>query len=368
MRFIPLSIVKEGTYLGQTLYNDQGKILLKKGTKLTYRYIDKIKQHGFYTIYVIDKYSQQDLEDIIDPQIRRKAIDSVRNLHNTFSLASDNSISNFRRKRVQKENDTNLNEIQEMVKLIVDDVFKNRQLLISLIDIKSLDNYTYNHSVNVGILSLTLGIAYGLNRNDLYDLTLGCMLHDVGKIFVSKDILNKDGSLNNNEFNIIKEHCKDGFTYLRENTDLSSRVRIVALQHQERHDGSGYPEGLKGDNIHKFAQIASVADVYDALTSNRPYRRALSPNEAIEYIMGSGGRYFNIELVKKFLKKIVPFPVGTIVELSNGFVGNVTKINENMILRPTVKIFRYKKEDIDSFLCDLSKENNIVIKGIVYDI
>ncbi len=220
----------------------------------------------------------------------------------------------------------------------------------------------------MGILALTLGIGYGLNRNDLYDLTLGCMLHDTGKIFIPMDILNKSKKLNGNEFDIIKGHCEKGFRYLRDNTDLSPRVRIIALQHQERFDGSGYPQGLKGSEINKLAQISAVADVYDALTSDRPYRSALSPHEAIEYIMASGGTHFDTNMVKTFLKKIIPFPVGTVVELSNGFIGTVEKINENMILRPTLKIFKFGKKHLIPFICDLSKENKIVIKNIVYDL
>jgi len=363
-----MTVVKEGVYLGQTLYNNQGKVLLMKGTKLTKRYIDKIKEHGFYTIYIIDKYSQQELQDIIKPQIRRKAIDSVRNIYNSFSRLQDGSLNVFRRKELEKESISSIEEMQIMAKTIVDDIFSHPELLVSLVDIKSLDTYTFNHSVSVGVLALTLGISSGLNRNDLYDLTLGCMLHDVGKIFIPTDILNKKDRLSTSEFEVIKEHCEKGFSYLRDNTDLGPRVRIVALQHQERFDGSGYPQGLKGDKINKLAQIASVADVYDALTSHRPYRMALPPHEAIEYMMASGGTHFNMELIKTFLSKIIPFPVGTVVELSNGFIGTVEKLNDNMLLRPVIKIFKLGDEELNPFMCDLSRENNIVIKNIVYDI
>ncbi len=368
MRLVPLSVIKEGVFLGKTLFNDQGKILLTEGTKLTNRYIDKIKEQGFYTIYIIDDYSQQELRDVIKPQIRRQAIDTVRNIYNTFSQIEDPDINGFKKNKSLEENALNIDQIQKIAKTIVDDIFTQPELLVGLVDIKNLDSYTYNHCVNVGILALTLGIGYGLNRNDLYDLTLGCMLHDIGKIFIPKAILNKNGKLSKDEYELIQSHCEKGFTYLREHTDLSATVRIIALQHQERYDGSGYPVGLKGDNINKLAQMASVADVYDALTSDRPYRRALAPNEAIEYIMGSGGRHFNIKMVKTFLGKIIPFPIGTVVLLSNGYIGTVDKLNIEMILRPIIKVFRYDNKDIDSFICDLSQETNVVIKSVVYDL
>ncbi|WP_432409531.1 HD-GYP domain-containing protein [Wukongibacter sp. M2B1] len=368
MRLIPLSVVRDGVFLAQTLYNTDGKVLLVKGTKLTYKYIQKIKEHGFYSIYIFDEYSEQELDDIIKPQIRRKAIDTIQNIYNNFITTQDAIINPLKKDKINSQSQANLSEIQNMAKLIVDDIFSQPKLLISLVDIKSLDTYTFNHSVNVGVLALTLGIAYGLNRNDLYDLTLGCMLHDVGKIFVPNEILNKRGKLNDEEFKIIQEHCEKGFTYLRENTDLGPRVRIVALQHQERYDGSGYPQGLKGDQINTLSQIAAIADVYDALTSDRPYRKALSPHEAIEYLMGSGGTHFNMNMIRSFLQKIIPFPVGTVVKLSNGFIGTVEKINHEILLKPTVKVFKYNKEAVNPFSCDLSREKTIVIKDVVYEV
>lgn len=368
VRLVPLSVVREGVFLAQTLYNSDGKVLLVKGTKLTHRYINKVKEHGFYSIYIFDQYSEQELDDIIKPQIRRKAIDTISSIYNNFGVIEDENTNEFKKKNLTKENLLGFDQIQKMAKLIVDDIFSQPKLLISLVDIKSLDTYTYNHSVNVGILALTIGIAYGLNRNDLYDLTLGCMLHDVGKIFVPNEILNKQGELNDQEYSIIQEHCEKGFAYLRENTDLGPKVRIISLQHQERYDGSGYPQGLKGNEINILSQIASVADVYDALTSDRPYRKALSPHEAVEYLMGSGGTFFNMDLVKSFLQRIIPFPIGTIVKLSNGFIGTVEKLNHDMLLRPVIKVFKYNNDNINPFLCNLSKEKNIVIKNVVFDV
>lgn len=367
MRLIPLSVAREGVFLAQTLYNSAGKVLLVKGTKLTHKYIQKIREHGFYSVYIFDQYSEQELDDVIKPQVRRKAIDAIQNIYNKFSTMEDTT-NPFKKDSVSKESQLKIEQIRKMSKLIVDDIFSQPQLLISLVDIKSLDTYTFNHSVNVGVLALTLGIAYGLNKNDLYDLTLGCMLHDVGKIFVPSDILNKNGKLNDDEFKVIKDHCEKGFVYLRENTELGPRVRIVALQHQERYDGSGYPQGLKGNQINTLAQIASIADVYDALTSDRPYRKALSPNEAIEYLMAAGGTHFNMDMIRSFLQKIIPFPVGTVVKLSNGFIGSVEKINQEMLLRPTIKIFKHNDREVNPFMCDLGREKNIVISNVVYDV
>ncbi|QEK10926.1 HD-GYP domain-containing protein [Crassaminicella thermophila] len=368
MRLVPIGVVKEGTYLAQTLYNERGQILLAKGVKLTSGLVKRIRDHGFYSIYIIDEYSQGELDDIIKPQIRQKAIATVRATLNTSAELDSDDLNTFERKKLQKQSEQELANIQELAKLIVDDIFTQKDIMVNLVDIRSVDGYTYNHSVNSAILSLVLGIGYGLNKNDLYDLTMGVMLHDIGKMFIPDEILNKKGKFKDDEYEIMKEHTTRGFNYLRENTNMSTKVRIISLQHHEKVDGSGYPYGLKDEQIYILSKVAAIAEVYDALTSGRPYRDAMSPNEAVEYIMGSGGRHFNMELVKAFVKKVNPYPVGTIVYLSNNSIAVVEEINSLYILRPLVRVIKQDGKIVEPFLCDLKKENNIVIEGICYEV
>ncbi|MCT4606603.1 MAG: HD-GYP domain-containing protein [Marinisporobacter sp.] len=368
MRLVPISAAKEDTFLAQTIYDDKGRVLLAKGVKLTKGLLARIRAHGFYCIYIIDEYSQGELDDIIKPQIRQKAIATVRATLNTSMALDNEKISKFERKKIEKRGQQELENIQKLSKLIVDDIFTQKDIMINLVDIKSVDNYTYNHSVNSAIMALVLGIGYGLNRNDLYDLTMGLMVHDIGKMFIPKEVLNKQGKLDDEEYAVIKEHVTRGFNYLRENTNMSTKVRIVSLQHHEKVDGSGYPYGLKDAQIYKLSKIAAVAEVYDALTSGRPYRGALPPNEAVEYIMGSGGRHFNMDMVKAFVKNINPYPVGTIVYLSNNSIAVIEEINSLYILRPIVRVIKQDDKIVEPFLCDLKRESNIVIKGICYEV
>ena len=368
MRLIPIDAVKDGAFLAQPLYNDKGQILLAKGTKISSKFREKIKEAGFYTVYILDEYSNEEIEDIIKPEIRRKTITSVTTVLNHIS-DSNNPEKNFSHK---KKLETNINggleQIEELVKNIVDDVFSQKNVMINLVDIKNNDSYTYYHSVNVGILALVLGIGMNMNKMDLYDLVMGSLLHDVGKMFIPKEILNKKGKLTPEEFSIMQEHSSRGFNYLKDHTDLSGKVRIIALQHQEKVDGTGYPYNLKNDQIFPLSRITSIADVYDALTSDRPYRNGLHPNEAVEYIMGSGGRYFDMDMVKVFVKKVVPYSVGTIVKLSNQSIGIVESINQEFILRPVIKILKQNNVMVAPFLCDLKREYNIVIEGIVHNL
>jgi HD-GYP domain-containing protein (c-di-GMP phosphodiesterase class II) len=368
MRLIPIDAVKDGAFLAQPLYNDKGQILLTKGTKLSSKFREKIKEAGFYTVYILDEYSNEEIEDIIKPEIRRKTITSITTVLNHISDFNSPEKSSSHKKKLETNINGGLENIEELVKSIVDDVFSQKNVMINLVDIKNNDSYTYYHSVNVGILALVLGIGMNMNKMDLYDLVMGSLLHDVGKMFIPKEILNKQGKLTPEEFNIMQQHSARGFNYLKDHTDLSGKVRIIALQHQERVDGTGYPYNLKNEQIYPLSRIASIADVYDALTSDRPYRNGLHPNEAVEYIMGSGGRYFDMEMVKAFVKKVVPYSVGTIVKLSNHSIGIVESINQEFILRPVIKIVKQNNIMVAPFLCDLKREYNVVIEGIVHNL
>ena len=188
--------------------------------------------------------------------------------------------------------------------------------MISLVDIKNSDSYTYRHSVNVGILALVLGISYDLNKNDLYDLVMGSILHDIGKMFIPSEILMKKGKLTPEEFRIIQEHPTRGFHYLKDYSNLSAKARIVVLQHQERIDGSGYPYGLKGDQIYIFSKIAAVADIYDALISDRIYRAGIKKELVSNYLLENAGKTLSIPVVQIFYNITSTIDLESIFELA----------------------------------------------------
>ncbi len=206
-------------------------------------------------------------------------------------------------------------------------------MLVNMIDLKVFDDYTYSHSVNVAVLSIIIGVTMGLGRKELTKLGLGALLHDIGKVFIDKDIVNKPGKLTDEEFSSMKMHSKLGYDYVRDRFQLPVKSYVAVLDHHERYDGSGYPNSKKGDEISDFGKMIALADVYDALTSERPYRKALPPSEAMEYIMGNSQVHFDPELVKVFSRKVAPYPVGTLVKLSNGMTGLVVENYEAFCLR-----------------------------------
>lgn len=373
MRLVPIECVREGSILARTLFDDDGRILLKEGVKLTRNIINRIASIKIYSVYIIDEYSTKEIEDVIKPEIRQKAVSKLKETflsiekfipsEDNDAIQSKTQLNNF-----IKERQAFFDNIVEIANSLMEEIFSKKNLLVNLVDIKSMDNYTYQHCVNVAVLSLILGINLGLNKIELRDLCIGALIHDIGKILTPKSILLKESDLTDSEFAIMKEHTIKGFEYAKNIPEISAIVRTIILEHHERYDGTGYPNEKKAEEIHKFSRIVSIADVYDALTSDRPYRRALSPSEALEYIMAGGDSQFDFDMVKTFAHLIVPYPEGTLVALNTGEYGIVEEVCHNYPLRPKVKIIKSKAPEKINTTINLIECMDIVIKDYVYNI
>ncbi len=368
MRLVPLSSLREGSELAKTIFDPEGRILLAKGVIIKSNIIKRIRAAGIMSVYINDEYSDTEIEDIIKPELRQKVVKTIKDSFNKFfGFTSSNGKIN---KNVSKQIDQNMMNINFLVSSIVDEIYSQKDILIKIVDIKTLDNYIYEHCVSVAILSIIMGIELKFNKDKLTHLAFGAILHDLGKTYVPKEILLKKGKLDDNEYDIIKNHSKQGYEYLKDNMYVSSIPRVITLQHHERVDGTGYPNGLKGDEINDCAKIVAIADVYDALTSDRPYRAAMSPNEALEYIMGASGTLFDYEMVRAFVRRVVPYPEGTLVKLSNGDVGVVEETNAKFTLRPKIKLIMHNGAEVNNMYFDLIDEKNIniTIKDVAYNI
>ncbi|MBS4041634.1 MAG: HD-GYP domain-containing protein [Flavobacteriales bacterium] len=365
MRFVPINSVKEGSQLAKTIFDKEGRILLSEGVKLSESLLRRVKANNIFSIYIHDEYSQNEIEDIIKPELRQKAIKLIKDSFASFTKGiNQNSNNKMQAVKIKYEY---TNSINQLVKDILDDILSRQNIFVNLVDIKSMDNYTYEHSVNVTLLSLIIGIELNLNKDQLFELAVGAMLHDLGKTFVPVEILFKAGALKAEEFEIIKNHTTKGYEYLKNNIDISGVSRMVILQHHERIDGKGYPLNLKGQEINNLAKIVTIADVYDALTSDRPYRRAMSPNEALEYLMGGVDRFFEYQYVKAFIRRVIPYPEGTLVKLSSGDIAVIDKVNVEYPLRPQVRVIKQFKDRQELIGLDLLNEKNLTILGVHYD-
>ena len=223
---------------------------------------------------------------------------------------------------------------------IMDEIIDNDLILFTILELKNKDEYTYRHSVSVATFSLALGISLNLNIKELKELFVGALLHDIGKLFVPSSILLKNGPLTTKEFEIMKDHPRKGYNYLiLKNLGISNKALRICLEHHERIDGTGYPNNLKRNEIGILSKIVSIADVYDALTSNRSYRTPLSNTEALDYIKSNINSTFDEILSKIFSKLIKSNPKDkSLISINPNILEINPQIHNTSLLRPTIKL------------------------------
>lgn len=209
-----------------------------------------------------------------------------------------------------------------------------------LTHLRDRDAYLATHSINVCILALSVGAHLGFSQGSLRQLGLGALLHCVGRVKVPQEILDKPGPLEQHELDLVRRYPEDGFTLVSESGGVPELARQVIRCHQERWAGHGYPRGLFGESVPVMALIAGIADAYDAMTSDRPYRAAMSPEEALHVLYENAEREFGTDIVQAFMRVLGAFPVGSVIELDNGAVGMVVGLRPGAGLWPTVLLLQ----------------------------
>ena len=221
---------------------------------------------------------------------------------------------------------------------MVEEILSCGNVSLDLTDLRSYDDYTYAHSVNVAVYCGVIGMGMGMSEVELGHLVTAALLHDLGKLQIPDEILNKPGRLTQEEYLIMKSHATLSYQIISERWDISAHIKEAVLHHHENVDGSGYPDGLEGAQQTMFTRILHVADVYDALTSRRPYKEPYAPYEATEYLMGGCGIMFDREVVETLLKYVPLYPKGTMVTLSDGREAIIYENFGVHNLRPVVRL------------------------------
>jgi putative nucleotidyltransferase with HDIG domain len=238
-----------------------------------------------------------------------------------------------------------LAKMSPIVENITDSIFRNKDAFISLSRIKNKDEYTFQHSVSVCALLVAFTRAQEYERSVILEAGIGGLLHDVGKMKVPDAILNKPGPLTDAEFLDMKSHAAIGRELLRQTPGVPEVAIMITGQHHERYDGTGYPDKLKKDEISSLGQMASIVDVYDALTSNRVYHKGMEPTAALKKLFEWSKFHFNAGLVERFICLIGIYPVGTLVKLESGMLAVVVSPGTESLLRPIVRtVFDTKRE------------------------
>lgn len=333
MRLVNTRYVEEGSVLARPVINSFGTVLLQTGVRVTASYIGRLMALGYDVLFIQDDR----LEDVefhmtITGQTREVAYKTIQSVSEYIECGRESSLK--------------ASSVQTTVNQMINDLLFSADILGNLTEIQGYDDYTFHHSINTTIIGLILGIASGYSERKLLEFGMGVLMHDIGKIRIPESILNKKTPLKEEEFAEIKRHPTIGYEILRKNNDFSSLSAHVAFQHHEKWDGSGYPRGLKGNEIHEYGKLAAIADVYEALTSKRIYRKALEPNDAYEYIVSQSNQHFDPQVLKVFAKHIAVYPSGSGILLSNGQRGNVVKQNPAFPNRPLVRVFYQDEEPL----------------------
>ncbi len=349
MRKVSINFLKPGMIVARSVYDSGGRLLLAAGITLTENFIKRLSEMGIGSLYVEDEVFVGDVhaDDIVS---KRTRIKSVKLLKETYH-------------HVENQGYIDTRTVQKAIDELIDEILGSYGTLINYYEIRTYDDYTFSHSVDVCIFSLLTGISLGFDRLKLKELGIGALLHDIGKVKVSKEVLNKPGALTPDELQQIRRHPEEGFNILRRHHDIPLLSAHIALQHQERLDGSGYPRRLSGDEIHKYARVVMIADVFDALTSDRPYRTAYPVMQAVDFIGSLAGEAFEEDYVAALFSNISPFPAGSVVMLNTGEIGQVVKTDKSAPDRPVVRIFfdRQQNRINHPFEIDLSGEPSLSI-------
>ncbi|OUM89094.1 MAG: hypothetical protein BAA01_03335 [Bacillus thermozeamaize] len=353
MRMIALDKCFPGMRLAKSIYSVDGRVLLAQGVELTDRIIDRLKQYGISYVYIQDPmFADLQEEPTIPDEICTSAVAKIRHLFHEHLHSVQKCVSWSKMYR----------ELEEIFEHVYREIIRHKQTMIRLNQIYTYDAYLYKHSYQVGVYAMIIAIQHQYSKQRVFEMAMGSFLHDIGKLCIPREIVNKPGKLTEAEYEEVKRHTIYGYDILRQESCFSLLSAHVALQHHERLDGSGYPRALKGDEIHEYAKIVAIADVYDAMTTSRVYRQAMLPDHVMEMLYAGSGSKFDTQYLTTFRNSIVLYPVGLTVTLNTGERGVVVDNNTSTPHRPIVRVFEdAERRAIPPYEVDLTKALSIEI-------
>lgn len=322
MRIIATDLIDDKMKLAKPVYVGNCLILKKGSEKLT-RYVRNLMNMNVHYVCVEDDQSE--------------GIEIPETISDESRLVCKERLENTIQDLKQKQH-FNIGGLNDSISEIMEQVNRNSGVQISLLDLNSTDEYTMTHCVNTMIYSIVIGKELKLPPSVMEELSLGNLLHDIGKSYLKHDIIFKNGKLSDDEFEYVKQHPRYGYQVVNNFSNLSNASKDIVLHHHERLDGTGYPDGLKGDEISQLARITAISDVYDALTTDRCYRKKWTTAKALDFMLENAGNHFDISMVHSFMQLVAVYPTGSTVRLSDNRLAIVAEQNRFTPLRPCVRV------------------------------
>lgn len=405
MKLLSIHEVKPGMTLAESIFSLDGSVeLLTVGNELSERQIGLIERLGIYSVNIyedsdlevmkqrtyspyihaqtVEKHAnengidfnsaefQKDLENIekenIEP-ILHSIVNQNMEIH-ILTGSGNVPIDESHKEMIQEtkkafeslktDSDLDLDNIKKHVEASIPDMIRNNDVLMRLSQLKESDDYTYQHSLRVSILAAMIGKWMGYDHETLQELATAGLMFDLGKMKIPDFIMRKP-QLSEDEFEVVKKHAQLGYGILMKTKGITNNMKYSALQHHERLDGTGYPLRLKSSQIHEFAKIIMVCDIFDAMTSDRPYRKKVSPFQAVEYLSWQSGQTLDSKICYILINNLAQFYLGKEVKLNNGEIGRIIYVDVNFPTRPVIVLE-------DGRIRDLVKEKTLQIDELIH--
>jgi HD-GYP domain-containing protein (c-di-GMP phosphodiesterase class II) len=343
MKYVHLDSVEAGQYLGRTIYASNGAVLLSENVQLTVFMINTLNRIGVTMIYIKDP----NLEDVEIPEILSDETKRLvmGQMGQTFAA-------------IQSGKEFNSRSVSMSINTLLDEIMKNRDVLVQLNDIRTQDNQMYIHAMNVCMMAVLIGMNMGMNPTQLKDLAMGALLHDIGKVELLTDDESED---------MRRHHTWRGFELLKNKREFNLLIAHVAFQHHEALNGEGVPRGIMGEEIHLYAKITAVANMYDNLLFDTSAGRRKLPHEACEYMLALAETKLDRDVLIQFLKIVSIYPTGTSVRLTNRETGVVVGQHRGLPTRPIIRIVKQDATDkvLEIKEIDLAKETTVFIEQVL---
>lgn len=348
---VTINHVVPGMELAKPVFNDEGKIALAEGTYLNAGLITRLKHWGFVALDIREMVPDEDNDE------EKSLSPSQQKFYTDYDETVSTVKKSFR--LIRDSNTVPLEEFQDLVDEAIGPILESAGVINHLHMVNRLgDEYTFHHSVNVAVVAGLLGKWLGYTSTEIRNLSLAGLLHDIGKAKISLEILNKPAKLSVAEMNIMKQHTVYGYQLIKDMPHISRDVLLAVLQHHERMDGCGYPFQMKGDRIHPYAKIISIADMYDAMTSERVYQKKVTPFTVVEKIVNEMFDKLDPEICTVFLNNVRDYFIGNVVELSDGREAEVVYLGQFAASRPVVRTQ-------EGTFIDLEKQKELSIRKLV---